>query len=125
MATPLDPGQRLLGVAHSKDAVDALEALAACPELVPRPVEASVDDGRNVTTPRHRAKLVVEAPTGLAVPPRGLIIEQRPSCSPARQSITSVSPRAEEMDTGNTMARAIILRRQGPRGLRFRLLGSP
>jgi hypothetical protein len=36
MATPLDPGQRLLVVAHSKGVVDALEALAAYPELVPR-----------------------------------------------------------------------------------------
>ena len=36
MATPLGPGQRLLVVAHSKGVVDALEALAAYPELVPR-----------------------------------------------------------------------------------------
>ncbi len=36
MAAPLGPGQRLLVVAHSKGAVDALEALVAYPELVPR-----------------------------------------------------------------------------------------
>jgi hypothetical protein len=36
MATPLGPGQRLLVVAHSKGVIDALEALAAYPELVPR-----------------------------------------------------------------------------------------
>jgi pimeloyl-ACP methyl ester carboxylesterase len=36
MAAPLGPGQRLLVVAHSKGAVDALEALVTYPELVPR-----------------------------------------------------------------------------------------
>jgi hypothetical protein len=36
MAAPLDPGERLLVVAHSKGAVDALEALVTYPELVPR-----------------------------------------------------------------------------------------
>ena len=36
MATPLGPGQRLLVIAHSKGAVDVLEALVTYPELVPR-----------------------------------------------------------------------------------------
>ncbi len=36
MAAPLDPGQRLLVVAHSKGAVDTLEALVTYPEVVPR-----------------------------------------------------------------------------------------
>jgi hypothetical protein len=36
IATPLEPGERLLVVAHSKGVVDALEALVAYPELVPR-----------------------------------------------------------------------------------------
>jgi len=36
MAAPLGPGQRLLVVAHSKGAVDTLEALVAYPELGPR-----------------------------------------------------------------------------------------
>lgn len=35
-AVPLEPGERLLLVAHSKAAADALEALALAPELAPR-----------------------------------------------------------------------------------------